>query len=175
MIVYVWVTLHKHDTCMSFEIDGRTFKLQHLLYLHVLYYTPKEKCFIYQSVDQNYKYMCICLYNWIILHMNYSHKRCIFSLSWFDASLFTTRINKGSHKIMIMRTCNAHAISSCIIAFDIVKRLQCSLEGGLSSNKIASRLCNINLKTDGRIKPHRWEIVVTTRLLNNDHNSGVHM
>lgn len=53
-----------------------------------------------------------------------------------------------SREIIIMKKFNAFAISQCIIAFDIVVGLYCSLEGGLSFNDIAFRSCNINLETD---------------------------
>lgn len=58
---------------------------------------------------------------------------------------FTMRIKK----ILVMRKCYAHAVSSCIIVFRIVflYMLHCNWEGGRLSNKIDSRSCNINLKT----------------------------
>lgn len=50
-----------------------------------------------------------------------------------------------------------------IISFDIVVRSHCSLEGGLSSNDIASRSCNISLMSDSWNKPCRsvnWIIII---------------
>lgn len=87
-------------------------------------------------------------------------------LSWFDVSLFAKRIK------MTIRKCNALLKMSHMIAFDIVHvvRLYSNWEGELSSNRISSRLCYINFKTNGWNKTNRWEIVVKTWLLNRDYN-----
>lgn len=119
------------------------------LYLHLLYNhfpLPHKSNFIWQSVEK-LKNNCISFK--MVLCMNWSDELCIFSFSWFDASLFTTRIKEDSHIIMMLKKCNAYVISLCIIPFNIVVWSRCSWEGGLSSNNIASRSCNINLKTYG--------------------------
>lgn len=121
---------------MSFETDtcNWIFKLHELLYLHVLYYPPiprsasttntitnKDQCFIYQSVET--KYSIFISFAFKILCMNWKHEFCVFSSSWFDTSLFTTRIKTtltSNHGTYVMRKCNAHAVKSCMIVFGIV-------------------------------------------------------
>lgn len=108
--------------------------------------------------------------------IDWLHERCISSLSWFVASLITTRIKKrlaSNHdKEEKQRSC----IRSCIIALDIdFFKSHCSWGCGLWSNKIASKSCNINLKTDGWNRPHRWEIIVIKWLLKYDHKFGVEL
>lgn len=70
-------------------------------------------------------------------------------LSWFDVSLFATRIN------MTIRKCNALLKISHMIAFDIVHvvRLYSNWEGELSSKRILLDYVISILKQMGETRP----------------------